>query len=257
MRTATAPALAFIAFSPCGRRWRQPDEGSSTASRRRSATLSPTHHPPFGHLLPQGEKATEPHRRRLSGQAALVFIAFSPCGRRWRQPDEGSSTAARRRSAALSPTPHPPFGHLLPQGEKATEPHRRRLSGQSALEFIAFSPCGRRWRQPDEGSSTASRRRLATLSPTPHPPFGHLLPQGEKATEPHRRRLSGQVAERSSRHPAASPPPSPSRGEGKQRFTSSPWLAAGHPRPSPLEGEGALRSRAGEGTISNSPSGAR
>jgi hypothetical protein len=49
---------------------------------------------------------------------------------------------------------------------------------------IAFSPCGRRWRQPDGGFSLRDRSEgtsgLCTCAP-PHPPFGHLLPQGEKA----------------------------------------------------------------------------
>jgi very-short-patch-repair endonuclease len=55
-------------------------------------------------------------------------------------------------------------------------------------------------------------------------------------------------------HPSrpAADPPSPSRGEGSQRFASPPALDVGH-RPSPLEGEGASRSEAGEGT--NRPNG--
>ena len=49
-------------------------------------------------------------------------------------------------------------------------------------------------------------------------------------------------------HPAASPPPSPSRGEGQPSLASPPAAAMSHRLPSPLEGEGALRSKAGEGT---------
>ena len=40
----------------------------------------------------------------------------------------------------------------------------------------AFSPCGRRWAAPGRGVGMTFRYDLTT----PLPPYGHLLPQGEK-----------------------------------------------------------------------------
>ena len=34
------------------------------------------------------------------------------------------------------------------------------------------------WRETDEGAATS--KHLTQTNHTPHPPFGHLLPQGEK-----------------------------------------------------------------------------
>jgi hypothetical protein len=47
---------------------------------------------------------------------------FSPCGRRWHAvPDEGGLLRALISNICRNFTPHPPFGHLLPQGEKDKE----------------------------------------------------------------------------------------------------------------------------------------
>ena len=54
------------------------------------------------------------------------------------------------------PTPHPPFGHLLPQGEKGLA---------TIVQEYPFSPCGRRWREaPDEGSGRASYPRRSSIA---------------------------------------------------------------------------------------------
>ena len=47
------------------------------------------------------------------------------------------------------------FRHLLPQGEKAMSGMSGgNLRSEHTSAMIAFFPCGRRWRQPDEGFNT-------------------------------------------------------------------------------------------------------
>ncbi len=47
--------------------------------------------------------------------------SFSPRGRRWHAMPDERVVLHTLASELVAPTPHPPFGHLLPQGEKAME----------------------------------------------------------------------------------------------------------------------------------------
>jgi hypothetical protein len=72
--------------------------------------------------------------------------------------DSGILAEARQRAAH----PHPPFGHLLPQGEGS--------AGESGA--WSPSPLGR-------GVGVRAGARGDRGAAYPHPPFGHLLPKGE------------------------------------------------------------------------------
>src|SRR5262249_8309637 len=95
--------------------------------------------------------------------------------------------------------PYPPCGHLLPSGEKGTV----RADGERT-DHAAESPCpprpavrGEGGRRPGEGSARPVRLVLPL-----HPPFGQLLPDGEKGTARARSGASRVLAvKRASRRP--------------------------------------------------------
>ena len=52
---------------------------------------------------------------------------------------------------------------------------------RATLEWLGGAKRRMRGPQPKVARSERSDERPACSEPTPHPPFGHLLPQGEKA----------------------------------------------------------------------------
>jgi hypothetical protein len=156
-------------------------------------------HPPSGHLLPKGEgkqtrapvgaASAASFRRSLlppgEEPALEVLLVGGGAKRRMR---EGVISANPPRRPGRS-FPHPPSGHLLPEGEgKQTRAPVGAASAASfrwsllppgeepALEVLLVE--GGAKRRMREGVISANRPRRPGRS-FPHPPSGHLLPEGE------------------------------------------------------------------------------
>ena len=131
----------------------------------------------FGWLRAYGSFLPSPSRGR-DGVVVQEVPRFplSPCGRGW------IGRGLRRvrgafllREASLRQTPHPPFGHLLPQGEKG----ERHIDAPGILHHGALD-CGRDWPRASAEGATAPE----TLRPTDRSQVKH---SGKQAFGPLRR----------------------------------------------------------------------
>jgi len=172
-------------------------------------------HPPFGHLLPKGEGDGAARFPRVERAERFSSVRWWSPPSGWARnsllplgeggavaPDEGIGGRVRHVCAYHNrPSPHPPFGHLLPKGEGDRAARFPRVERAERLSSVGWrSPPSGQTRNfllplgeggavaPDEGIGGARvARRCGTLrTPPSSAPIllrlragGRLLPKGE------------------------------------------------------------------------------
>ena len=199
--------------------------GEGGAKRRKSVRVradvdsGPNPHPPFGHLLPEGEGSAAQSDRssRKDRSCALGGCSVLPsrqggAKRRMRVRDCDNVDPAR--------TPHPPFGHLLPRADSqrsAIEAHtalRRRSLARAALGANGEAARSVRSRSASSAVSTPTLQapRSARTSPPTYSP----------RTE--RRRCAARAAPRTRR---SIPPQAPWRRRARRRYAAFSTMRPG------------------------------